>query len=165
MRSFIAVAAAVALCACARNVGPTQADTDAALKSGFEAAKADCQSRFPVSPRHNHAAYARCLHEYNASVMSRVGYPDLLVVISTKRIELAEKVDKGEISEAEADAQLAQTRAWAIGEETRRNNGAMQTQAQMAAAQAARVQAINSASPTTLVVQPQCTILVGGRCQ
>jgi hypothetical protein len=96
---------------------------------------------------------------------SDVRNPDLANLVTSKRFALGEKVDQGAMTEAEADAELAQTRAWAIGEEQRRDNGAAQTQAQMAAAQAARVQAINSASPTTFVVRPQCTVLVGGRCQ
>jgi hypothetical protein len=95
----------------------------------------------------------------------RVRYPDLNTLISTKRIELAEKVDKGILTEAEADAELAQPRAWAEGEGARRNNAAMQTQAQIAAARAAQIQVINSATPSTVVVQPQCNIMVGGRCQ
>jgi hypothetical protein len=165
MRMVIVAAVGLALCGCARNVGPTQADTDAALKSGFEAAKVDCQARFPVTAGRNHVAYARCLNEYVTSVLSRLRYPDLSVLISTKRIELAEKVDKGTMTEVEADAELAQTRAWAEGEGARRNNGAAQAQAQMAAARAAQIQAINSAYPTTLVVQPQCNVLIGGRCQ
>jgi hypothetical protein len=82
----------------------------------------------------------------------------------SKRMALAEKEDQGTMTEAEAEAELAQTKAWVVGEESRRDNGAMQTQAQMAAAQAARVQAINSASPT-FIVQPQCAVLIGGRCQ
>jgi hypothetical protein len=69
------------------------------------------------------------------------------------------------MTEAEADAELAQTRAWAVGEEQRRDNTAMQTQAQMAAARAAQVSAINSASPTAVVVQPRCAVIIGGRCQ
>jgi hypothetical protein len=68
------------------------------------------------------------------------------------------------MTEAEADAELAQTRAWAVGEEQRRDNAAMQTQAQIAAARAAQIGAANSA-PSTVVVQPQCTVLIGGRCQ
>jgi hypothetical protein len=112
MRTVIVTAVSLALCGCAGNSGgPTQAATDAALKSGFEAAKADCQARFPVSPGRNHVAHARCLNEYVTSVLLRLRYPDLSVLISTKRIELAEKVDKGTMTEAEADAELAQTRA------------------------------------------------------
>jgi hypothetical protein len=51
-----------------------------------------------------------------------------------------------------------------VMEEDRATNSAMQTQAQTATARAAQIGAANSA-PSTVVVQPQCTVIVGGRCQ
>ena len=56
--------------------------------------------------------------------------------------------------------------AWKVvgGGRQRRDNAATQTQPQIAAARAAQINAINSPSPT-VVVQPQCTVLIGGRCQ
>jgi hypothetical protein len=73
--AIVAVIAALTLCGCTRDVGLTQADINAALQSGWEGAKIGCQSRFPVSPGHNHAAYARCLNEYVISTLPRVRYP------------------------------------------------------------------------------------------
>jgi hypothetical protein len=79
---------------------------------------------------------------------------------------LAEKVDKGLITEAEAESQLAETRAYAVSETDRRDNASAQTQAQMAAARAAQSQAISAATappPAVVVAPPQCGILMGGR--
>src|SRR5207248_2212909 len=136
----------------------------ARLRQLVDDAKRDCAERYPISPRHNHLAWAQCYVDFhNAHILPTVRYPDLANVITAKRLALAEKVDKGTMTETEADAELAQTRSWAIGEEARRDNGSMQTQAQIAAAQAARVQAINSA-PATPIVQPRC-FLIGGQMQ
>lgn len=168
VRSIIGTATALALCGCAagNNTGPTPAEIEAAQLAQLENAKRDCSERFPITPGHNHVAWAHCYVDfYNIHIIPTVRYPDLANTVTAKRIALAEKVDQGVMTEAEADAELAQTRAWAVGEGQRRDNGAMQTQAQMAAAQAARVQAINSAYPTPVVIQPQCQVIIGGRCQ
>jgi hypothetical protein len=166
MRATIVAATTLMLCGCAAHNGPTPAEIEANQLAQIEDAKRDCTGRFPITPGRNHVAWARCYVDfYNQQILPGVRYPDLAKVVTAKRIALAEKVDQGTMTEAEADAELAQTRAWAVGEDQRRDNGAMQTQAQMAAARAAQVSAINSSSPTAVVVQPRCTVLIGGRCQ
>lgn len=165
MRATTIAATGLMLCGCAAHHGPTPAEIEAEQLAKIESAKRDCTERFPTTPGRNHVAWARCYVDfYNRQILPGVRYPDLAKTVTTKRIALAEKMDQGAMTEAEADAELAQARAWAVGEEQRRDNSAMQTQAQIAAARAAQIGAANSASPT-VVVQPQCTILVGGRCQ
>jgi hypothetical protein len=164
MRAIIAAAMGCVLCGCAPKSSPTSADIQAAQLSEIENAKRDCAQRFPITPNHNHAAWARCYVDfYNANILPSFPYPDLANAVTAKRVALAEKVDAGQITEAEADAELAQTRAWAVGEAQRRANGAMQTQAQMAAARAAYMRAFSPAP--AMVVQPPCSIMIGGRCQ
>lgn len=164
MRTVIAAATVAVLCGCAAHTGPTQAEINAAKLAAEAQAKRDCAERFPIGPRSNHAAQARCYADwFDVYILPDVPYPDLARAVTAKRIAIAEKIDRGLMTEAEGDADIAQTRAWAVGEAQRRDNGATQTQAQMAAARAAYMRAF---SPTpAVVVQPQCNILIGGRCQ
>jgi hypothetical protein len=172
MRGPVGIVLALALSSCASQPqGPTQADIDAEIRGELAAAKQDCATRFPISPKHNHVAQAQC---YNSFIVANIipreqPYADLHTLMNAKRLVLAERADKGLMTEAEVEAGLAETRAYATGEVNRRNNASAQTQAQMAAARAAQSQAISAANappPVVVVAQPpQCGILMGGRPQ
>ncbi len=63
----------------------------------------------------------RCLNEAeNAHLAGKMRYPDLMGVVQSQRILLASKVDRNEISEDEADAQMDLTRAKVVSEASRR---------------------------------------------
>jgi hypothetical protein len=140
---------------------------DAEIRGELDTAKQDCVSRFPTSAKHNHVAQAQCYNSFVSSILYRFRYGDLQTLISARRLALAEKVDKGIITDADAESQLAETRAYAVSESDRRDNASAQTQAQIATARAAQSQAISAANaPPPVVVAappPQCGILMGGR--
>jgi hypothetical protein len=171
MRTSAVIALALALSACASQPqGPTQAEMNAQIQSAMAATRQDCAARFPTSPKHNHVAQAQCFNAFVVANLSRITqYGDLQMLMNARRLAAAEKVDQGLISEADAEAQLAETRSYALSEENRRNNASAQTQAQMAAARAAQSQAISAATappPVVVIAQPpQCGILMGGRPQ
>jgi hypothetical protein len=165
------VVIALALAVGSRASQPT-GPTDAQIQSELAAAgKQDCAARFPISPKRNHVAQAQCYVSFiNTNIVPRLQSPpepDLQALMNAKRLALAEKLDQGLMTEAEADSQLAETRAYAEGERNRRNNASAQTQAQIAAARAAQSQAISAATappPVVVLAQPpQCGILMGGR--
>jgi hypothetical protein len=162
---------AFALSSCASQPqGPTEADMRAQLQSEMAAAKQDCAARFPTSPRHNHVAQAQCFNTFTFANLARITpYADIQMMMNARRLAVAEKVDQGTMTEADADSQMAEAVVYARGEENRRNNASAQTQAQIATARAAESQAISAANaPPPVVVAappPQCGILMGGRPQ
>jgi hypothetical protein len=163
MRTAAGIVLALLLSSCASQPrGPTQADIDAEIRSEQDAAKQDCAARFPTSPKRNHVAQAQCFNSFVvANIMPRESpYADLHALMNAKRLALAEKADKGLLTDLEVESELAETRAYAASEVNRRNNAAAQTQAQIATARAAQSQAISAANaPPPVVVAappPQC---------
>jgi hypothetical protein len=171
MRGPVGVVLALALTSCASQ---PQGPTDAQIQSELAAVgRQDCATRFPTSPKHNHVAQEQCYVSFiNSTIVPRLqspAAPDLQALMNARRLALAEKVDQGLLTEADAESQLAETRAYAEGERNRRNDASAQTQAQMATARATQSQAISAATappPVVVVAQPpQCGILMGGRPQ
>jgi hypothetical protein len=95
--------------------------------------------------------------------------PDLIRKRDATRLVVAERLDKGTMSEAEANQQMADAKLAAISELLHRRSAAAQTQAQTATAQAARSQAITAAmsapNPFAVPAPDPCPVLVGGRCR
>jgi hypothetical protein len=134
------------------------------------AGRRECEAKFPTSPRHNHLAQARCVVEFKERVvMPQDQYPDLIAKLNATSLVVAEKQDKGTISDYEANQQLADAKSSAISELLRRREGGAQTEAQIASAQAAQSQANTAAlsAPNPFAVPPAnpCPVLVGGRCR
>jgi hypothetical protein len=162
---FVLASAALAGCA-AQYQGPTQADLDAGIRRDIQIGKETCARSFPISPRTNHAAQARCYNEYEVAVIrSRMRYADLSSLVNAKRLALAEKADRGDLTEA----QMAETITYVTGESERRANSSAQTQAQINTALAAQSSANSAAMsvPNTFTVPDAnpCPVLVGGRCR
>jgi PBP1b-binding outer membrane lipoprotein LpoB len=78
---------------------------------------------------------AKCLNGVDDEyIRPRMRMPDLLDLYYAERVELAEKVDAGAMTPAEADLKLAQMKTEVISEdERRRNNATMAAAATMAA--------------------------------
>jgi len=134
------------------------------------AGRQECEGKFPTSPKRNHVAQARCVVEFNERVvMPQDEFPDLIGKLNAVRLAVAEKQDKGTMSDAEANQALAEAKSSAISELLRRRDQGAQTQAQIATAQAAQSQAISAAlsAPNPFAVPPAnpCPVLVGGRCR
>lgn len=153
----IFVLASVALAGCAAQYqGPTQADLDAGIRRDIQIGKETCARSFPISPHTNHVAQARCYNDYEVAVIrSRMRYADLSALVNAKRLALAEKADRGDLTEAEVAAQMAETITYVTGESERRANSSAQTQAQINTALAGRSQAISAANSATTPVQAQ----------
>ena len=152
----IFVLASVALAGCAAQYqGPSQADLDAGIRRDIQIGKELCAGRFPISPRTNHVAQARCYNEYfDAVLLPRNRHHDLSALVNAKRLALAEKADQGNLTEAEVAAQMAETITYVTGESERRANSSAQTQAQISTSLAAQSQAISAASSAN-PAQPQ----------
>jgi hypothetical protein len=134
------------------------------------AARQECEAKFPTSPRHNHVAQARCVVEFKERVvMPQADYPDLIAKQNAASLVVAEKQDKGTISDVEANQQIADARTSAISEQLKRKADGAQTQAQRASAQAARSQAMTAAmlapNPFAVPAANPCAVLVGGQCR
>jgi hypothetical protein len=134
------------------------------------AGRQECEAKFPTSPRHNHLAQAQCVVEFKERVvMPQDQFPDLIGKLNATSLVVAEKQDKGTISDAEAKQQLADARSAAISELLRRRADGAQTQAQIASVQAAQSQAMTAAmsapNPFAVPAANPCAVLVGGRCR
>jgi hypothetical protein len=157
MRPVLALASFFMLAGCAAQYqGPSQAELDVGIRNDIQIGKQQCADRFPISPRKNHVAQAHCYNEYEVAIIrSRMRYPDLSALINAKRLALAEKADRGDLTEAEVAAQMAEAITYVTGESERRANSSAQTQAQINTALAAQSSANSAASSATTPVQPQ----------
>ena len=123
MRSIAFILAALTLAGCAPD-GPSPE-----MVASFEKERAACGALKPE------VAYARCFN----GVLDRYVRPtardqDLLTLEEADRLALAEQVDAGKLSAAQANLQLAQMRSQIFSEVQRRSNNAdMAAAATMAA--------------------------------
>jgi hypothetical protein len=146
MRTTFALSLFFVLAGCTAQ-GPSQADLDADIARDRQLGHEQCAARFPISPRTNHVAQARCYNEYfDAVIMPRMRDHDLGTLINAKRLATAEQADKGLLTDAEVEVQMAEVIAYANSESQRRINSSAQTQAQITTARAAQSQAISAAS-------------------
>jgi hypothetical protein len=173
MRSFSAIGLCIIVAGCASGTSerPAYQETpDERMTRIVSAGRQDCETKFPTAPRRNHLAQARCVVEFKERViMPQDQFPDLIAKLNATSLVVAEKQDKGAISDAEANQQLADAKSAAISELLQRRAAGAQTQAQIASAQAAQSQAMTAAmsAPNPFVVPAAnpCAVLVGGRCR
>lgn len=171
MRPALALASFLMLAGCAAQYqGPTQADLDADIARDRRLGHEQCATRFPISPRTNHVAQARCYNEYDVAIIQpRMRFADLNALVNAKRLATAEQADQGALTEAGVEVQMAEIVAYANSESQRRSNSSAQTQAQMASAHAAQSQAMTAAmsapNPFAVPAPNPCPVLVGGRCR
>jgi hypothetical protein len=116
--------------------GPSIAEQRAAIQAQLEREIADCRLAYPVAPRKNNVALARCINEANSRHMK--AHPDIGAALAATRIAIATKMDAGKISHEEGEAQIAQARAQANSELLRRETSIASVMAQEEAAAAAR---------------------------
>jgi hypothetical protein len=173
MRYFSAIGLCIIVAGCSSETSNRiayQESPDERMTRIVSAGRQACEEKFPTSPRHNHLAQARCVVEFKERVvMPQDEAPDLIGKLNATSLVVAEKQDKGIISDAEAKQQLADAKSAAISELLRRRADGAQTQAQMATAQAARSQAMTAAmsapNPFAVPAPDTCPVLVGGRCR
>ena len=81
------------------------------------AGRQECETKFPTSPRHNHVAQAKCVVAFDEQVVvPQDEAPDLIRKRDATRLVVAERLDKGTMSEAEANQQMADAKSAAISE-------------------------------------------------
>jgi hypothetical protein len=117
--------------------------------------RANCErwhARGVLAERHGtgHSAVERCVTEQVRSLYAAAGWPymDLLELAQAQRLDAAEKRDRGELSETQANLRAAEIAAQYYSEINRRSNANAQTEAARSAAASARAATINAAMPT-----------------
>jgi hypothetical protein len=143
MRSLVIAAVALAgLSACnsTRQTGPSpQQQRQAQVK----AAVASCDARAKSKQITTLAAYSRCVGAADAIGAEDAGeYADLLYLKAAKRTAIYERVDRGEITLAQAEAEIAQVNSALMGELNRRSTANR-------AAIAQEMSALSASSPAT----------------
>jgi hypothetical protein len=91
-----------------------------ALKQQSDAAFQDCNTQFPPGKVATAVARAQCTNNALSILRPILPYPDLWDVYMASHIVIAERVQKGQISIAEANEVLAQKRSDLAPEEQRR---------------------------------------------
>lgn len=124
MRALLALLAAVACAACS-SMPDRQQERVAELRRQIEADRQDCDSLYPrgVAGPQSYTHRVRCLNEVETRFMRPLDpFPDLLDQKLAARKAIAADLDAGRISQADANARLAQ-KAAQIGAEERRRAG------------------------------------------
>jgi hypothetical protein len=138
----IAVAMGLTLAGCVS----AQDERNAQIQAGVQQAVAACQARKFSS----YVANARCIAEAEAPLTSTLGpVADLHTLKLTQRIAIAERVDRGQLTHAQALAEIAQVDAVANSEAQRRIGAIQAVQAQQQAAMAASNAALAASRPVT----------------
>lgn len=118
---YIVVLAAFALASCSNTTvgnGPTPQQHRQNL---VNAAVRECQSKIKTKQLTTLAAYGRCLAAAE-SPLAVGDYADLIRLKSAKRTEIFERVDAGQITPTQAEAELAEVTSNLVGEINRRSN-------------------------------------------
>ena len=103
-------------------------------KAAQRAAHDECVAKYP-KPRY--VAQVKCMNAADEQFGGTPPYADLDTVRKLKRVELAERLEAGKITEAQVQLEFAQTMSSIIAEVNRRNNGARSVAAQESMAAAA----------------------------
>jgi hypothetical protein len=123
MRIALILAVALGLAGCVNNELSPEA------KASMAQARAACAVEKPA------IAAAKCQNAVDDEyIRPRTRAPDLLDLYHAERVELAEKVDAGAMTPAEADLKLAQMKTEIVSEDERRHNNATMAAAAIMAA-------------------------------
>jgi hypothetical protein len=139
----VALGLTLAGCVSSQNA---QNEEYARLKATNEQALAACGASAKAGKFSSMAAYARCLNDADAFVVSTWGQnADLAHLRMAQRAAIFEQVDRKQITPAQAAAQFAQADAAIRSEQQRRNNATLAVAAQVVAQQQAAIAASNVA--------------------
>lgn len=109
----------------------------ASLQQQMSDAAQQCLTMYPVATPKVAVARATCLNGAEAIIRPIYRYPDLLDLKAATRSALADKVDRGMLSQADANLQFAQANSQMAAEEQRRANADRSVSAQEQVAWAA----------------------------
>jgi hypothetical protein len=107
------------------------------LQQHMSEAVQKCLATYPAEALKVAVARANCLNAAEAIIRPIYRYPDLLDLKAATRLALAEKVDRGALTQADANLQFAQSNSQMTAEELRRANADRTVSAQEQAAWAA----------------------------
>jgi hypothetical protein len=135
-RIFVVLIAAALVAGCGIARQREMAAQVAALREQSVAALKDCGEKFPPGNPKIAVARAQCVNAAFAIVQPTLPYPDLLQVYMADHLAVAEEVQAGRTSIAQANAILARKWSELVGEEQRRRlaNRAVAAQEQSAVA-------------------------------
>jgi hypothetical protein len=108
----------------------------AAAKARTQTALADCEAKYPQGSKQP-VEKAQCMNAAFNILRPFVPYPDLMDQDMANRALLAEKVQQGKLSPAEATAEMTQRQSQIVAEEQRRGLANRAVSAQESAAAAA----------------------------
>jgi len=138
MRTFSAIGLCIIFAGCSSGTPERlayQESPDERMTRIVLVGRQDCEAKFQTAPRRNHLAQAKCVVEFKERVvMPQDQFPDLIAKLNATSMVVAEKQDRGVISDAEASRQVADAKSAAISELLQRRAAAAQTQAQTARA-------------------------------
>ncbi|WP_103873871.1 hypothetical protein [Bosea lathyri] len=127
MKLVVLAAVAMAMAGCVSR--------QAEVQKQIAADKEICRSQtFPTK-----VAFARCINSAEQKMSAVYDKPDLLQLRLASRLAIAEKQDKGQISDAQAELEFAQVGAQIGTQEATRNSNAEMASAASAAASPRRV--------------------------
>lgn len=119
------------------------ADRITSAQAAFETASDYCRQQFPGNKIVERSRCFNAASEAHIVPVSR--YPDLIRLDNANRLAFAEKVQAGQMTQAEAEQAVLQARSQLTSEEQRRDSSNQIANAQMQAANAQRSMAISAA--------------------
>ncbi len=137
MRIFGIVALCAAVGGCGLAARKERQEAFAAAQAQQQAGIADCEAKYPPATTKQFTERAQCINAAVAIIRPFVPFPDLLDQDMANRMLLAEKVQQGRMTVAEATQDMAQRRSQLTAEEQRRSLSNRAVSAQESAAAAA----------------------------
>ncbi|WP_404286458.1 hypothetical protein ACD578_15885 [Microvirga sp. RSM25] len=131
-----AIGVCLMMAGCVSASDTRQAEIDASIQQGRDA----CVGAYRSKQIKTYAGYMQCLNTAEAPLAARAsgsGLGDLWNVKMAGRVAIAERVDKGQISPAQADLEMAQLNSNLMSTGQSRVNAAAAVSAQQQAAAAA----------------------------
>jgi hypothetical protein len=161
---FVAVAACLALSGCgiamqiqAQEQAKKQAAVNAQLVAQSDAAKADCDVKFPPGNAKQAVVRRKCLNDAFSIRLPTLGADqDLAQAVMADAMVIAEKVQNGKMTIAEGNAAIAERWSQAVSESQQRANARNSVMAEQNAA-AAQQQAAAAANTAAFASMIQAT--------
>jgi hypothetical protein len=153
---WVAVIATLVLGGCQ---AAQQRSVNAAIKEQVDEAAQDCRQKRLNGELKTFVASVQCSNPRIIAAYQNANYPnmDLVELVTASRLAGAEKIDRGEITEAEFQLQLAELGTRVASEEERRRANHQAAAAQTLQAQAAMLQGLSAFQVTNPSPGITCT--------
>ena len=154
MRNISIFAICIFLTGCGLSAQQKQKQASESAIQQAKAAMGACESKYPRGTK-QYVEKARCQNDATNIVRPFMPYPDLVDQDTATRMAIAEKLQQGKLSEADANMQFTQAHSQIIAEEQRRQLNGRAVHAQESAA-AAAWQASSPVSCTSIGATTTC---------